>query len=357
MLTLLLLACTSGTEPETQDPVDPVAFAEAAGPWGVGFRESELSYEAPAGTGTRTLRLALWYPTEATTGGDVRYMGLFAAPGVLDAPEAAPGPFPLVVFSHGHQGYAESAGVLMAHFASRGWVVAAPDHTNNTTFDSPDRDTEIYFQRPADISATIDHLLAGDEPLLPGLEPKVFAIGHSFGGYTMLALAGARYDVDALSAQCVTPAPGICATWSEAYAEQFRAGGRDTRLAGVVLLAGGDFDRFGAAGIGQIGVPVLHMTGGLDHGNADDMERLWEALPAPAWRAHTAQGGHQAWTDFAGTAGIDTDPNVLPAERTQRIGKVYAAAFAEHILGEGAADAVLDGTAPVDDDVTVSVHR
>lgn len=352
---LLLLACQGGEEPEEQVPVDPVAWAADPGEYGVGYRVSSVTYDAPAGTGERTLRLALWYPTEATGGREVRYQGLFAAPGVQDAPPPAPGRYPLAVFSHGHQGYAESVGVLMAHLAGRGWIVAAPDHTGNTTFDSPDRQTEIYFQRPADISATIDHLLRGDEPDL-GIEPQVFGIGHSFGGYTMLALAGAAYDVDALEVECQTPSSGICATWSPAYAEQLRAGARDTRLAGVALLAAGDFDRFGGAGIAEIGVPVLQLTGGLDHGNADDMDRLWAALPAPAWRSHLAHGGHQAWTDFAGIAGIDTDPAVLPAERSQRVGKVYVTAFAELVLGEGTADAVLDGSAPVDEDVTVSVR-
>ncbi|HMV68230.1 MAG TPA: alpha/beta fold hydrolase, partial [Myxococcota bacterium] len=306
-----VVACTGGGAGAPDEPIDPVAWSEAEGPWRVGYRVSSVTYDAPAGTGERALRLALWYPTEAEQGREPRYLGLFSAPGVLDAPPAAPGPFPVVVFSHGHQGYAESVGNLMAFFASRGWVVAAPDHTGNTSFDGADRDTEIYFQRPADISAVLDHVLGGGEPDLPAVEPRVLGIGHSFGGYTMLALAGAAWDVDGLEVTCAAGGSGICSTWSEAYADQFRLGAWEDRISGVVLLAGGDFDRFGAAGIGQIEVPVEQMTGGLDHGNADDRDRLWDALPAPAWRAHTEHGGHQAWTDYAGVAGVDTDPGVL----------------------------------------------
>lgn len=358
-LMLGLWAC----QPEDTAPVDdtapelpPVEAAEAPGPYGAGYRESSVTYDPGDGSGSRTLRLAMWYPSDETTGDEVKYAGVFAAPGVIDAPPAAAGPFPLVVFSHGHQGMAENLGSVMQHLATRGYVAVAPEHTGNTTFDDATRLTPIYYQRMSDVSATLDHVLGGAEADLPALDGHVLGMGHSFGGYTMLALLGAQFDMASLNERCAVPADdGICSTWSTDAAARFAAGMRDDRIEAGVIIAAGDFRQYGAAGVAAVSVPVLHMTGGLDTGNATDAPLYWDALPAPSWRAHTEHGAHTSWTDFA-TGPSDSQPDLIPADRGKRIGQVYSAAFADYQLGDARMLDVLDGTGVVDEDVTVSVH-
>src|SRR5439155_87759 len=44
----------------------------------------------------------------------------------------APGPFPLVLFSHGNGGIRFQSLFLCAHLASHGYVVASPDHRGDT---------------------------------------------------------------------------------------------------------------------------------------------------------------------------------------------------------------------------------
>jgi predicted dienelactone hydrolase len=352
--TLGLMACGRVAEVPVE-PVDPVAWALDPGPYQAGYRESEVVYDPGDGSGERALRLAIWYPTGDQTGGEVRYLGVFEAPDVLDAPTpAALDALPLAVFSHGHQGFAESFGVVCSHLARRGWVVVAPDHTGNTTFDNPTRLTPIYAHRQQDISATLDHVMGGGEPWLPSVASEALGIGHSFGGYTMLALAGAAYDVDRWEQACPVSGDddGFCSTWGPDDPARFRAGFRDPRITAVVLAASGDFGLFGAAGVAQVEVPVLNLTGGLDAGKVEENEWIWDALPDEAWRAHNTRGGHLACADFAGTA-VEVDEGVMDGSRSLRICKAYTMGFAGDQFGNFG-PGVLDPSVTVDDAVELS---
>ena len=157
----LLFAC-HGTDLPADPTTDPIATVDelaAPGPYRVGHRQTEVNYVDPMGA-SRTLRTSVWWPTEATTGAQSTYWNgaVPAGAGVFEEAPIATGSFPLAVFSHGHQGYAENSSFLMEHLATHGWIVAAPDHTGNTTLDGGDRVTAIYYQRPADISAVNDFM-------------------------------------------------------------------------------------------------------------------------------------------------------------------------------------------------------
>ena len=355
-----LLACTApnGTDDAVDSAdVDPVAEITGSGSYRVGYRTSEVVYDHPL-TGERRLRLALWFPTEAPelTDDEVAYLGFFPAPGVLDDPAPAPGPRPVIVFSHGHRGFAESLGSVMAQAARHGWIVAAPDHTGNTSFDSPDRNTDIYVQRPADVSATLTHLLDGAEPFLVPNGQAVVA-GHSFGGFTALLIAGAGLDVATWGPLCAQgDTASVCNGWTDAYLPSFEAGFADDRFQGAVAFAPGDWRLMQAAGVGATALPTLHQTGALDPSTPADGEAIWGALPAPAWRHDIAGAGHVGWGDQAGLPGIDSPGVTLDAATSQRIGVVGLLALAETATGRADASALLDGRAPIDAAVTTLVH-
>jgi predicted dienelactone hydrolase len=358
LLSTLLAACAPPDEGDAPPPPDPVEALAAPGPYRAGYVETELTYTHPI-SGPRTMRLAVWYPTTATEGGEVRYQGAFPAPGVLDAPPIADGPFPLAVFSHGHQGLAESAGQLMAHLVTHGFLAVAPEHTGNTSFDFDPRQTAIYAERPADVSAVLD---AVDDDAIAAIaghhDGRTLGLGHSFGGFTALLLAGAKIQVDTWDAACTSGSDDtICNGWSPAWADALRADLADDRLSGVALLAPGDWRLMEAAGVGAVQIPALHLTGQLDPLTAGGGEDIWAHLPAPAWRNDLAHGGHQAWTDYAGFAPpIDSSPDVLAADRSIRVGKIVTLAFAQHVVLGQPASGVLDGSLPIDDDATAMVH-
>jgi predicted dienelactone hydrolase len=361
------LGCTSG-EPgksgaiggdsaaDTGSPADAALTLDGVGqpgPHAVGFRVEELTYESLAGP--RSLRLAIWYPTEAGSGEDVRYNGILEAPGVLgDAPPSA-GSFPLHVYSHGHQGYAEASGFWMEHLASHGMVVAAPDHTGNTTFDGAERETPIYYLRAHDITAVIDHLVDGGSAGLTVEEAGITASGHSFGGFTLHALAGARFD-ESLIQDCLSGADtsAYCSTMTEADAEVLRGGLLDARIVAGVSMAPGDARLFGAAGLAELEWPVLHMTGSLDPQTGGVSEELWSALAAADDGHHRVDiegGGHQTFTDFSGV--LESFDGLIEPERGFEIVRSYGLAWVAHQRGELDASPLLSGEREVDAAVTV----
>lgn len=344
---LFLLACTApGGDTAADTPVDLVASLADAGPWNVGYRESSVTYADPVAGGERTLRLALWFPTDAESGGDAAYLGgAIPAEGVLDDPEPAAGTLPVVLFSHGHQGYAENSGFLMEHLASHGYAVAAPDHTGNTTFDGGDRDTEIYLQRPHDLSAVLDALPAEldvDASTAP-------VLGHSFGGYTAMAIGGATYDPDVIAA-CTPEASSFCSTMTDELAAQFAAGAHDARISALVPMAAGDSELFGD-GAAAVTLPTLLMTGEVDGRNGVDGGPYWTALQGGDNRHLVVLGGgHQVFTDFSG---VLEDGGTVDVEEAFRAIRAYALAAVRAAGGDDTVRPVLDGEVEVSEVVVL----
>jgi predicted dienelactone hydrolase len=229
-------------------------YPGSTGPWSVGH----TSFEATdAERGGRTLPIEIWYPIDDEDAvGELTFYELLtigATPLGLTSEVAYEGaPIthrrfrPLILFSHGSGSINIQSAVLMETLASHGFVVASPDHVGNTTFDGPedlpyeDRATD----RPKDISFLIDHLMArnfdpADELFLSMNPFAIGATGHSFGGFTVLALA-AGYEGSAFGpvppdprVRAVAPVSGVQATFSDAELEAVTV---------PVLLLGGTLD-------------------------------------------------------------------------------------------------------------------
>lgn len=102
--------------------------------------------------------------------------------------------YPLVLLSHGTGGNRFSLIWLAKILAEKGFIVAAVDHYGNTTDNRIPEYFVRYWERPLDISFLIDQLLNDSE--LSNLidNDKMAVVGFSLGGYTSLALAGAKLD-------------------------------------------------------------------------------------------------------------------------------------------------------------------
>jgi predicted dienelactone hydrolase len=121
---------------------------------------------------------------------------------------------PLIVFSHYSGGHRRTATYLCTHLASHGYRVAAMDHSEVVAPELARRADETAEARAARIEAIIgsrvpdvqfllDHLLGGDAHVELD-EARIGLVGHSFGGWTVLATP----EVDARVRSVVALAPG-----------------------------------------------------------------------------------------------------------------------------------------------------
>ena len=157
-----------------------------------------------------TTTVALYYPTMAVARAVV--MGPFAL-------DVAVGSRPvdrvkaLILLSHGIGGSELGHSVLAQALARNGYLVAALRHPGDNWQDrsliekSPGR----YFdERPRQASRVIDAILADpawkNRIAADSQGPRVGALGHSAGGYTVLALAGARPDLSRIRKHCLAEA-------------------------------------------------------------------------------------------------------------------------------------------------------
>jgi predicted dienelactone hydrolase len=153
-----------------------------------------------------TIAVALYYPTQTAERSIA--MGPFLA---HVAPQAKPEPTVkgLIVVSHGQGGSELTHESLAEALARRGYLVAALRHPGDNWQDQSliERGPAAYlYERPRHVSRVLDALLTDPEwsPRIARdkLGPRIGAVGHSAGGYTVLALAGGRFDLERLRAHC-----------------------------------------------------------------------------------------------------------------------------------------------------------
>jgi predicted dienelactone hydrolase len=179
-----------------------------------------------------------------------------------------PGPFPVIIFSHGLYGSKDGYFALGQYWASYGYVSIHPSHddslrdgTYRGTLRQALNNSDLWQSRPEDISFVIDSL-PDIEKRLPDLrgkfDPKRLGVGgHSYGAYTAQAIGGATVQM-----------PGKSSPRSFA----------DRRVKAIIILS--------PQGEGQMGLtaqswtdmklPMLIMYGSRDFGSQHQ---------TPTWRS------------------------------------------------------------------------
>ncbi|MBE9064326.1 alpha/beta hydrolase [cf. Phormidesmis sp. LEGE 11477] len=198
----------------------------------------------------------------------------------VDAP-----PAPVIIFSHGLAGDRKGFVNVSRHLASHGYAIAALDHpgSNRTQLDAvlSGNEREIatpgeFRDRPLDVSFLLDELTrlnAGNSDLIGQLDlDQVGIIGHSFGGYTALALAGAQLNRETLAANCASDDfifneanPSMLLQCTALLdSTQFTAELKDERIKAVIALNPVTSSLFGRSGLSQIDIPSLIISGTND---------------------------------------------------------------------------------------------
>lgn len=229
------------------------------------FRQQRINDDS-----SRPLDIAFWYPTAETghpekVGDNIVFYG---TPALRDAKPTA-GAHPLLLLSHGYGGNWRNLNWLAYAMASQGYIVAAVDHPGTTTLNKRPQDAKQLWRRPQDLQQVMAKLIA--TPSLAGRvdTQRIAAAGHSLGGWTVLELAGARFDAERFQTDCrahndlaackLIPALGI-----DSAAEQLAADARDPKIKAVVSLDLGLARGFTPESLSQIAIPVLIMAAQAD---------------------------------------------------------------------------------------------
>ena len=154
--------------------------------------------------------VALYYPTMAAP--RTIAMGPFSLNAAIGG-KPADKVKALILLSHGVSGSELGHSVLAQALARNGYLVAALRHPGDNWQDRSllEMSPERYFdERPRQASRVIDAILTDpawkDRIATDSLGPRVGALGHSAGGYTVLALVGAKPDLSRLKKHCLTEA-------------------------------------------------------------------------------------------------------------------------------------------------------
>lgn len=281
------------------------------GPALVGVREFSIK----TSLASRPLPATLWYPAlsskdgkkgntiimnNAVFGGTNR---VITGNALQDAaPDAAAGPFPLVVFSHGSPGTRADAVPSMEHWASHGFAVLALDHG------------KIDRLRLSDLRDALDfaeQLTRGPGPLASLIDTQRTAMaGFSLGGLSALYLGGAH-----LAGLSDEP--------------------RDPRLKALVLLAPvNDFVKTSTLDLGSVDLPTLVAVGSKDV-LYSEAEQIYQGLPATRKSMLTLVGStHGIFMDpsFKKTFLSSMDWGTLDANRAQELIHHITTAFLRDVL-------------------------
>jgi predicted dienelactone hydrolase len=203
------------------------------------------------------LPVALMYPTGEAARPE--RIGPYTVVVARDAPLPTE-PLPLALISHGGRGSPWVYRGLAEHLARAGYLVALPEHLGDSRSDSSlDHDERNLVNRPRHIRLAIDAAL---ETADVDLDRGVAAIGHSIGGYGVLAAAGGNpmtLPPEVPAEQRRDPTPEIAKL---AYPIETET---DPRIDKIVLLAPAVGFFMADGSLAEVTAPLLVRTAEHDH--------------------------------------------------------------------------------------------
>lgn len=246
--------------------------------------------------GTLAVRQEVWNLTDSTRNRSF-YVDIYSPRN----PPAAK--LPVIVFSHGLASRPEDYSDAIRQLASHGYVVAAPQHPGSDAIWLKEMlrglhkdifDINEFSNRPKDISFVIDELERRNAGRFNGKLDltRVALAGHSFGGYTVLALAGATVDLAYLKEECKRPFGGLNVSillqcQALRLPPEQLTNLQDSRAAAVFAANPVNRSLFGRKGLGNIKVPVVMASGSYDPATPPALEQAasftWLTVPDKYW--------------------------------------------------------------------------
>ncbi|MGF1491120.1 MAG: alpha/beta hydrolase [Microcoleaceae cyanobacterium] len=188
-------------------------------------------------------------------------------------------PAPLVVISHGLGSDPKTFEYVARHLASYGYAVAIPEHIGTSAakfeqffdgFDQPPQPA-VFAQRPTDVTVLIDQLAQNSQFQGRIDFRNVGVMGQSFGGYTALAVAGARLNPTELDQGCNAPDRRITLNISTLLQcraleiAQEETDFQDDRIRASLAVNPLTSLIFGEQGMAEIQIPLMMIGGSNDY--------------------------------------------------------------------------------------------
>ncbi|MGK7874333.1 MAG: alpha/beta hydrolase [Xenococcaceae cyanobacterium] len=226
---------------------------------------------------------------------------------------------PLVVMSHGFAADRKFLTYLAQHLASHGLTVVALEHpgSNVNSFNTVSVGMNLskllpaseFIDRPQDISFLLDELekINQSKGDLQGKfnTKQVSVIGHSFGGYTALALAGAELNPKELRAFCqeLSPLGRSPADWLQCAAADLPYGKiqlKDRRVASAIAFNPIVGNLFGSQ-LTQVSTPTLILSSSEDAitPTIEHQLRPFKQLQGEKYLLAAIGGTHMSVTDIS----------------------------------------------------------
>jgi predicted dienelactone hydrolase len=263
----------------------------------------------------------------------------------------------VILFSHGFGGTARVMAWFGTALARHGYVVVAVDHPGNNARDTMTiGGAVLYWERPRDLAVALARV--ENEPSLAShLDPgRLGVAGFSAGGFTSLAAAGARVDVQRFRQFCTAhPDDGVCApqkefSLSRADAERFlaepaiaeEAAHADDAFAvpgvkAVFVMAPAIIQSFDPETLKDLRLPVGIILGDADRvaPAATNGEVAAAAIPGARLRVLPGVGHYDFLADCtpAGDAALSFCPTAVPRPATHEAAIRDALALFDAALG------------------------
>jgi predicted dienelactone hydrolase len=234
----------------------------------------------------RPITIEVWYPASVsnnaktvvydevmgTAGDTLRPLIPFTFKGraYRDAMPIMGSKFPLIVVSHGYVGSRYLMTYLTENLASKGYIVAAIDHTDST-FKDANAFQSTLLNRPKDVRFVINEMeklgAKGSKNKLENLvdASNTAIIGYSMGGYGVLNVGGAGYS-DALAGFFTGMTGGSTSiSVNTANNEEYKKLG-DDRIKAIVAFAPWGMERgvWDAEGLKGLKTPTFFVAGSQD---------------------------------------------------------------------------------------------
>lgn len=317
-----LLACSTAVVKDSSDAgLTDDGPPDQPGPWAAG---TMLSYVT--GSTGLSVPVQVWYPTTTTEGTPYTYDEVYTGTALAGPVADCSARRPVMMFSHGSGGIRWQSLFLTEFLATHGWIVVAPDHLTNTFFDDTGPLIELALRRPVDIQDAYNWLLDTEAGGLLSncidADAGYVMAGHSFGGYTSIAIGGANIDVAASLSYCAANDDWLCPdveAWAVDNPDTTSITLADPRARAIIPMTPAGYEIL-VGGLPDVAVPALFWGGGLDTLTPVETQvrPLYEDVSsAPAYFGVLPEAGHFTFSDacaFLPTFEDCSDPYMVPED-------------------------------------------